>query len=693
MKKIVLITMVTFFAILAGLSHYVTSKIVVENSFHINGNKVYLESDKGKEEINLYGININAGIPGAFPGEENVDVELYLEWFRDISSLGMNSVRVLDLMGEEFYEALFIYNQNNSDKMYLLQGIRFDEIALKYGADPLGKDSRKDFKGHINETIDALYGNPAGKTGIPLFDKYMYNVSDYVVGYCVGPEWQSHDVLYSEIMNNKEVYTGQYFNSAIESSVFEAYIAEMLDYIVTFENKKYGKQPIVSFQGTMGLFKDNIVKSADGRLIEIDSTSEFGLKSIVDAEMIQATQALESGYFVSYNVYTDYSYKDGQVKDIFEAMVDYHSMPVVITEYGCPSSRLATNFNSSIQAYISEEEQADRIIQTLNRLENSNVLGSFLLEYHDSWFKSTWNLVERKVLDSAPYWSDAQMSGQGFGLIAYDPLKDEISHHLDGKLKDWDEEKQLVSNDDFTLSVSSDEKYLHILLQSNGDTSLERSTIEIDFDVTPKSGATVSPLSGEVFERGIDFIAAISSRSTSRLLVQEYYNTYLFEQSIDQLKMRPDIINVQSDMNVFSKIMVDIEPSYIKEEDMDATEEQRVETGLLYRGNSNPSSEEYVSYADYYISDEVLELRVPWSMFNFMDPSNKMIHDDYYNKFNFEAISIDDLYVGATIKNLKNGLVRLNSSAYTLESWAVPTYEKRYKQAFKDLLNRANQAE
>jgi|GEM_PF-2187726 len=688
MKKITLAIIGSFFLLLAAISFFLNTSSIDQAYFYMEDGSLYRYANESSQAFSPYGINVNGGLPGVFPGEDKVSVKTYLTWFEDISRLGMNSVRVTDLMSENFYKAVLEFNEQEGQAIYVLQGIAFDEVALKYGVDPLSRESREDFKEKAESVINSVHGNPGSFIHLPFFDSYVTDVSEYIIGYSLGPEWQSHDVIYGELMNDPLQYQGRYFTSTEEASAFEAFIAEILDHVVDYTYERYGRQPIVSFQGSTGLFKEDLVLSTDGRMLSLESKTDFGISSIVDGEHIVPTPALRSGYFVSYNIYSDETGPESDYENIYQEITAYHTVPVLISEYGYPSTRLATNFVKDKRVpYLSEEDQADRIIRSLDQIEATDILGSFLMEYHDSWFKSTWNTVDRKILDSAAYWSDAQTSTQAFGIIAYDPVYEGRSFHMDGNHDEWEAEDLLRTNDTYSLSVSMDSKYLYLLVESHEANNLLTSQLVIDFDITPKSGAYQSPYFDMAYARPVDFLVLISNQE-ARVLVHDYYDTYRFEKSIPALKVRPDLIPVRKNTNGFSDILIDVEPGYVKEIYDHAIGEGTLITGQLYSGNTNPASDDFTSYADYYMNPNRLELRLPWALLNFMDPSNQMIHDDYYDSFKIKPLHIEEIYIGLTVGDSMNQVVRLESSSLDLKTWSKPKYKKRYKRAYEKLRDR-----
>ena len=104
------------------------------------------------------------------------------------------------------------------------------------------------------------------------------------------------------------------------------------------------------------------------------------------------------------------------------------------------------------------------------------------------------------------------------------------------------------------------------------------------------------------------------------------------------------------------------------------------ETGLLYYGNGNPASDEYNSLSDFMAGDGFVELRIPWQMLNFYDPSSMKIHDDYYQHYGVVGMSINKMYVGVVSSNSTN---RVQLGAKSLKGWDMKvTYHERLKESY-----------
>ena len=57
------------------------------------------------EAIYIKGVNMGLGKPGYFPGEAAITKEEYARWFKQISEMNANSIRVYTVQPPAFYEA------------------------------------------------------------------------------------------------------------------------------------------------------------------------------------------------------------------------------------------------------------------------------------------------------------------------------------------------------------------------------------------------------------------------------------------------------------------------------------------------------------------------------------------------------------------------------------------------------------
>ena len=82
------------------------------------------------------------------------------------------------------------------------------------------------------------------------------------------------------------------------------------------------------------------------------------------------------------------------------------------------------------------------------------------------------------------------------------------------------------------------------------------------------------------------------------------------------------------------------------------------------------------------MGNDYVEVRIPWALLNFMDPSTKQIADDFYENFKTKPMKINDINVGVTIKENEKVITRIKSTPYKLNGWSVPKYHERLKKSY-----------
>lgn len=689
MKKFLAICIVIFVVALFTIGNILSSKSAPKDGTYFTktkGKDIYIVKNDKWEKLEIVGVGLDSTKPGAFPSENLVSEEDYLRWIKDIYDMGANCIKVSNLMGANFYKALDKFNKDKKNPIYLMQGIYFDEKLLKNGKDPQGSKASSAFKDNIKLVIDSVHGNPYNKEKPDILQVYKTDISKYVIGYSLGIQFAKHDLIYTEIMNNKKPYDGKYMYTDKNSSSFESYLAKMGDYAVDYEFSTYKKQSLISFIGTSAHHIASSVENPNKKniLSSKDTNEEF--KNFIDVEDIKAKRGLKTGIVASYNIYPSYTELkeyDGNIGKYFEDINKHYSIPVIIGEIGVPSSRSGGDFNENTdKGYITEQEQGKALVDIYKAVKKSKLAGCFIFEFQDSWYSSSWNTKDNKILDRSAYWSDAQTYSQSFGLMTFEPGRLKVTPYPDDKLDEWSEKNVISKDKDYSLSMQSDEKYLYFMIKSSDKTSLKKDDIYIDLDTTPKSGSKKSTQYGLQFDNPVDFIIKINDQGNSMVMAQEYYNGFDFYENKSLYEKRPDLIKHTPDMDYFSPIYIETRPKMFIKSQGETKEKVTYETGKLTKGNSNPESKDFNSAADYYMGNDYVEVRIPWALLNFMDPSTKQIADDFYENFKTKPMNINDINVGVTIKENEKVITRIKSTPYKLNGWSVPKYHERLKKSY-----------
>jgi len=160
----------------------------------------------------------------------------------------------------------------------------------------------------------------------------------------------------------------------------------------------------------------------------------------VDTEHILAKDAFSAGLFASYHIYPYYpefmmyqpeyiNYVDGQGKiNPYQAyLIDlrsHHSVPLLVAEFGIPSSRGCTHINVVTgynQGFVTEQQQGEYVADMFDSIVASDCAGGLIFTWQDEWFKRSWNTMDYDVPERRPYWSNCQVSEQTYGLMSFEP--------------------------------------------------------------------------------------------------------------------------------------------------------------------------------------------------------------------------------------------------------------------------------
>jgi hypothetical protein len=318
----------------------------------VEGKSFLKRSDSGAyEPFFIKGVNIGAAKPGYWPGEFGIERTDYLRWFRWIGGMNANTIRVYVAQMPAFYDALLAYNRSAAEPLYLLQGIYMNEDLIVSYSDAYCNDGELEeiFHTDLRNVIDIVHGNAEieklpGNAG----GTYTSDVSQYVIGYLPGIEFSADFVIGTNEKNpEKTSFEGEYVYTE-NASPFEVFLAEAQEVMIAYETEHYGIQRPIAI--TNWITTDPLGHPGEPNPGMEDAVS-------VDVEHIQATGDYECGFFASYHVYPYYpdflsfekQYLGAENPNTYRAYLEdlnaYHTMPVLVAEFGIPTSRGKTHEN------------------------------------------------------------------------------------------------------------------------------------------------------------------------------------------------------------------------------------------------------------------------------------------------------------------------------------------------------------
>ena len=731
MKKFIMIACAAVALLFIGyyayyhLGFYVTmhSDAPVATFMKTDEDTIYMERDGVYEPFEIRGVNMGVGIPGEWATDYAIDEETYLRWFAYIQELGANTIRVYTLLQDDFYNAFYEYNTAREaageEPLWLIHGVWVNDYVQFSHRDAYDDDFLQTLLEDSRTLVDVLHGKKSLSLGRGLGSgSYRKDVSPWVIGYILGVEWEDVTVAYTnEKYPGRNSYQGTYMVTTEDATPFEAMLAQVGDSIIEYETSRYRQQRLVAFSNW---------PTTDPFLYPVEITSFFMKCAQVDVEHIKTTDAFLSGHFASYHVYPyypDYMYHVLNPIEIFDEndvsgmplsqgvpiedvltgsrqadfydgtgrantyyaylklLNAYHTIPVVISEYGVSTGRgmaqrdISTGRN---QGHMTEQEQGYAAIECYEDIMAAGSAGSCVFTWQDEWFKRTWNTMANVDLDNTPYWSDYQTNEQYFGLLTFDPGEEVSVCYVDGDSSEWTQEDVVLETEQGTLSMKYDEKFIYFYAQGFDP---EAETLYIPIDTTPKTGSTYCENYDLTFERPCDFVIAIDDTDNSRVVVQERYEV-LRAMFLRETEDRDPYLDVpDADTPVFKEIDLMLQTATpLLTGNWEASAET-YETGALRYGNANPEAEDFDSLADYMFTQDGVEIRIPWQLLNFSNPSEMMIHDDYYENYGVENLHIDEMWVGLTLG--EGNEYRVPMASFALEGWGkAVTYHERLKKSY-----------
>ena len=102
--------------------------------------------------------------------------------------------------------------------------------------------------------------------------------------------------------------------------------------------------------------------------------------------------------------------------------------------------------------------------------------------------------------------------------------------------------------------------------------------------------------------------------------------------------------------------------------------------GILREGNANPNYTEYDSNADFFRGDGLVEIRIPWQLLNFYDPSACLVIDDYRkNGYQIRGRKIDNIYAAVYYDDERE---ITDFGSFQMQGWRSPDWQERLKESY-----------
>ncbi len=630
------------------------------------------------EPFFVEGVNLGTAMPGKWFTDFPNDRSLYYRWFTQMGELGVNTLRIYTLLDPFFYSAFSLYNRIHPDNpIYLMQEVWPEE-------NPPGHDYLKDeyvsaFEKEIEYVIDAVHGNAdiAERRG-RAWGTYTIDISDYVIGYLVGRELEPIEVEETDAEHRGYRYEGNYIGTTMDATPTEAWLASACDYLISYEQGRYGEQHPVSLVNWPILdYIDHESERDENGIKE----NEFNDRTVVNINHLTLGPLNLAGLFGSYHIYPNYpdfmnndplydqwSDEKGRLRYggyLKEFMAGHQKYPAVVAEFGLSTGM--GNAHTSPDGYnhggMSEEVQGEGIIRMFEAMRAEGYSGGIIFEWMDEWAKKTWTTepymipYERQIL-----WHNAIDPEQNYGITAYEAVKPARAG-TEASGEGIIEKMQLRADASF-LSVD-------LTLSEIPDFTAEQVLIGIDTLDRDRGELLYLPSSDIEAPSGMEYLVRLASPEDSRLFAIEEadYTRFAFSTS-DGLKRTGEFLPMSRLINK-ARALEDGTPIPAHYEDAST---------LRYgdqEGNTN----------HWKVEGKSITLRIPWTRINVSDPSSGRVLNDaktYYTdplRDIIETAVTDGIVVSAVISS-EGELSEPLSATLPLEEWNQPVYSERLKKSY-----------
>ena len=674
------------------------------------------------------GMNLGDTLPGHAPGELAPTREDYMRWFPQMKAMNVDVLRVYTILEPEFYEALSDFNAGREEPLWLIHGIWSPEEELT-GEHLEGRDAYEPhiteiFENEISDAVHVVHGdaNLPERRG-HASGRYRTDVSEYMLGWIVGTEWFPYAVKKTDVANRgMEPFSGQYFRATPDATPFESWCASMLE-VLAEKEMEYGWQHPVAISNW----------PTTDPLSHPDEASEQEDLAPVDPMRVEPTGRWKAGYFASYHIYpafpdfmryqkeyqnyrTPEGVKDPYAGYLHELRAHHEGIPIVVAEYGTSSSRGMAHRGGlgRNQGHHTEEAQGKINADLLKNIHREGYDGGILFSWQDEWFKFAWNTsVFELPSDRRPMWLNRLTNEQNYGLIATEPGESvEETIHLDGKTGDWDErswwpegprdavdwisdyasgriyETSRGEYGDIDVSVSRDEAYLYLLAKKReGEWDLSEEELDVGFGTLPGGSGKADKAPGVSFPGGIQFLLQVGGEKDSHLWINSAYDPHTWRYGVKYDYIQDPLIEKDPKAGVFLPWKLALNRPLVLPQTKRKMPFEEYEVGKMKPGISDPRDPRYNSLADWYAEGDVLEVRIPWTMLGYTDPSSLQVWDYPYEANGIEAVRNDSLRVYPTVRRQGDTQPEdvVEPLTYSWEGWDVPVYHERKKKSYEPM--------
>lgn len=508
----------------------------------------------------MKGVNLGAALPGKHPSQFP-DSLTYAGWIDDMSEMGANVVRTYTIHPPWFYQALAEHNASRPERpLWLVHGV-WTELPPEH--DYEDEEWEGEFFAEMRRVVDLIHGRAdiAPRRG-HAWGAYTADVSPWTLAYIIGREWEPYSVVaFNDLHPGSRSWRGRYL-SLDSGTAMEVWLARACEEMVAYETDTYRAQRPIAYTNwpTLDPMWHPTETTVDEEVAIREALGETVGKAPLEYDndatglatgAVRPTGAFRAGYFASYHAYPYYpdfmvldpAYADarspwgpsnyfGYLRDLKSRHPD---VPVIVAEYGVPTSLGVAHLQPQGWHHggHTEDAMAEIDARLTREIAAAGFAGGILFAWIDEWFKKNWIVIEFEIpLERNRLWLNRLDAEQHYGVIAMEPAERTPGGTLAGRARAWRARPALyAAHDGSTLRAAADEAYLSLFYESgDGGTDALPERLLIGFDtVDPEAGDRRWPGAvGDPLPVGIEFALEVTP-GRARLLVDPPSNPFALQ--------------------------------------------------------------------------------------------------------------------------------------------------------------------
>ncbi|HEU5466468.1 MAG TPA: tetratricopeptide repeat protein [Gemmatimonadales bacterium] len=677
------------------------------------GDHFEIRTPSGWQNFYLRGINLGAALPGKFPTEFPQAESTYTRWLSLMAAAHANVVRVYTVHPPVFYRALKDWNDAHpTQALWLIHGV--------WAEPPPGDDYdnpawRTDFLAEMRRVVDIIHGHAViGARPGHSYGRYDADVSGHTLAYLIGREWEPSTIVAFDSLHPADTtFTGR-FLAMRHGTPADRWMAAQCDSMLGLEWDLYHASRPIAYTNWPTLdplhhptettaAEEIALRRAHGipanpSLKEYDNDAQS-----LDAALVHSTPANLGGWYVSYHAYPYYpDFMDldpeyGKARSsygpshYFGYLLDlkqhYPGMPIIISEYGVPSSRGDAHRQPEGIDHGGHDEQAQAKydVRLTTEIREAGLAGGVLFAWIDEWFKHNWAVIDlERPAERTRLWHNAMDAEQNYGLLGEYSGDTATLPVLGGDPAKWRALTALERDASVTLRVGSDAAYLYLAIE--GAAPAEGGSYVVGIDTYGRSaGQFVLPGLKSADSTGYEFALTLRD-TTGRMWVTPWYNPYLVPRpgmgptALDAFYQYGARVRRTSRTGVWDSMWVTTNRWRI------ARDGRTFPAGGTDRGRLRFGTQGESTLSDWYVDTpaNLVEVRIPWGLLNVTDPSSHEVLTGISARQGFETDTTDGFRFGVAVLGRAGAEQdRLAPGpTYRWPGWEMPVSHERLKAAY-----------